>query len=94
MTTGFLDASLLHRKLNEVLSDKVSYTKALAEYSDERRKVFLEVTNPVSIANRGRLIGATEEARKERDEYFAALNRFDPEFFKNFMMTEAAMSSQ
>ncbi|KAH6953778.1 FAD-binding monooxygenase [Ilyonectria sp. MPI-CAGE-AT-0026] len=94
LTTGFLDASLLHRKLSDILADKVSYTKALAEYSDERRRVFLEVTNPVSIANRGRLIGATEEARKERDEYFAALNRFDPEFFKKFMMSEAALSSQ
>ncbi|KAF2175143.1 FAD/NAD(P)-binding domain-containing protein [Zopfia rhizophila CBS 207.26] len=94
LATGLLDASFLGRCLERIFTNKEPDAAAvLAEYNEKRRKVFLENTSPIATANRNRLIGATEEARKERAEYFAKINKLDMDFLKELVENQMAMAS-
>ncbi|KAI5806082.1 hypothetical protein EDC01DRAFT_684630 [Geopyxis carbonaria] len=72
LTTGLLDAAALARALCAGPADEKA---ALERYARERKDVFVNVTNPASIANRRRLLGKTKESVAEREAFFGLLRK-------------------
>ncbi|KAM0124003.1 hypothetical protein ACHAO1_011165 [Botrytis cinerea] len=80
LTTGLLDAAHLAKALKQVLNGGLD-TNVLATYAETRRRVFLEKTNPISLANLRRLHSDDPEVTKQREEEFAHIN--NPKDFIN-----------
>ncbi|KAJ5547319.1 hypothetical protein N7494_004904, partial [Penicillium frequentans] len=78
LTTGLLDAAHLAQALKQVLLQGEDL-EVLTRYSDVRRRIFLERTNPTSTSNLLRLYSQDPEYVKEREETFAKLG--DPDDF-------------
>jgi len=87
-----LDAAHAAVALKDVLLDRKS-TAELQSYSDARRQAFLNITSPTTVGNKKRLMSTEPEDIKEREEFFAKLNKPDFAFLGMMMQSQAAMSS-
>ncbi|KAK3081983.1 hypothetical protein LTS18_009291 [Coniosporium uncinatum] len=92
LVTGLLDAAHAAVALKDVLLDRKS-TAELQSYSDARRQAFLNITSPTTVGNKKRLMSTEPEDIKEREEFFAKLNKPDFAFLGMMMQSQAAMSS-
>jgi len=90
--TGLLDAAHAAVALKDVLLDGKS-TAELQAYSDARRQAFLNITSPVTVANKKRLMSTKAEDLEERKEFFEKVNKPDFAFLGMMMQSQAAMSS-
>lgn len=68
LTSGLLDAAALADALIAMHNGKAS-AHALEYYADERRKVFTEIVNPLSQANKERLHDADPSTLGDRDPF-------------------------
>lgn len=76
MTTGFPDASMLAQVLQRIILDNQPVS-LLDTYAVTRRDVFLNYTSATASANSGRLLGTDAETQKEREGFFAKINKPD-----------------
>ncbi|KAF5243295.1 hypothetical protein FANTH_8244 [Fusarium anthophilum] len=74
LTTGLLDAAHLAKSLRQTLLDKAEPI-VLDQYAEIRRSIFLHRTNPLSTDNFNRLRSQDPEHVRQRDEFFAKLNK-------------------
>ncbi|RDW79296.1 uncharacterized protein DSM5745_06148 [Aspergillus mulundensis] len=72
LTTGILDAAHLAGSLRQVLKNGAP-VELLTSYSETRRRVFRQTTNPITTANLRRLWSTTPEDVKERETFFEKL---------------------
>jgi 2-polyprenyl-6-methoxyphenol hydroxylase-like FAD-dependent oxidoreductase len=68
LTSGLLDAAALADALIAIHSGKYS-ANALEYYATERRKVFMEIVNPLSQSNKERLHDADPSTLGDRDPF-------------------------
>ncbi|EED15308.1 conserved hypothetical protein [Talaromyces stipitatus ATCC 10500] len=72
LTTGLLDAAHLGRSLLQILNEGAS-PELLQSYAETRRRIFREITDPMSTANLLRLHSQKPEDIKKREEFFKNL---------------------
>ncbi|KAK4944543.1 hypothetical protein LTR10_015977 [Elasticomyces elasticus] len=92
LTTGLMDASLLGHVLNRILVDGQP-SSLLDVYAEKRRAVFVDFTSPTATANRQRLLGTDLETLKEREDFFAKINKPDIPFLKQMFESEMGVYS-
>ncbi|CAG2006070.1 unnamed protein product [Fusarium graminearum] len=74
LTTGLLDAAHLAESLRQTLLENAEPI-VLEQYAEIRRSIFLHRTNPLSTDNFNRLRSQDPEHVRQRDEFFAKLNK-------------------
>lgn len=92
MNTGLLDARAAVTAISDCvkLTNEQNVNQRLKEYSDVRKKAFLEFTNPVTIDNLRRLVEKSDEAdEKLRKSFFASLK--DPDFQRKMQLSQNMM---
>lgn len=93
MNTGLLDARAAVTAIRDclILQDEQEVHQRLKEYSDVRRKAFVEFTNPTSTENLRRLFEKSDEAdEKLRGSFFASLK--DPAFQREMLLDQNKMA--
>ncbi|KAH9221799.1 hypothetical protein DL95DRAFT_441739 [Leptodontidium sp. 2 PMI_412] len=87
LTTGLLDAAHLSGALQQILLEAGS-SDLLNIYSEKRRAIFREITDPVSTENALRLMSENPIHMKRREELFATMR--DPRGFPAIIQTGLA----
>jgi 2-polyprenyl-6-methoxyphenol hydroxylase-like FAD-dependent oxidoreductase len=78
LNTGLLDADAVAETLIMIINEHRPLS-LMDVYSDERRKVFQSLVDPMSSQNKTRLQHNTPESARKDDWYFRTLQNLSPE---------------
>ena len=89
---GLYDSFALSESLAAVVNGKAS-DEILNRYSEQRRRVYHEVTSPISSESLRLVFNSQDEARLEKDLALLRGRKSDPEAMRKFLSAPAALET-